>query len=322
MSVPIGSGNRAQSSFLAQADANGALAGHGINDLGNLPQGYIAQLDANGLTVGPGLQRPHDIDRFHVGEETPLYVQGSGDADEVAMNDIDQNSVADCWVLAPLAEIALKNPDLIKNMIRDNGDGTYTVTFHLNPDREVTVDAEMPANVDLQIPGVSSMSGTYVPHAGEGDKNIRGHGEIWVQIIEKAWATYKGGYDKIWFGNPAEFMAAVTGHQPTTFPVVTRPFDAFGVPYGPPLAISFAELREKFNAGSMVLFTTRKDFLSDNPYGLVPDHVYAVKQMYVGTDGAEWVELHNPWNSEGDTRIRLDQLMSAPYPDVDSIVVG
>jgi Calpain family cysteine protease len=42
---------------------------------------------------------------------------------------VQQGEVGDCYFLAAVAAVAKTNPDAIKNMIKDNSDGTYTVTF-------------------------------------------------------------------------------------------------------------------------------------------------------------------------------------------------
>ena len=199
----------------------------------------------------------------HLDEKTPLYAQGSGDVDEVAMNDVNQNQIGDCWLLGPLAEMALKNPQAIKNMIHDNGDGTYTVTFKervgISPiyiDKKITVTPEMPWDSILEIGGESKF---HQPHAGKGDKNFFGKEEIWVQIIEKAYAEYKGGYDKINTNtNPSMFMEAITG-RPSTQYNPNFPGTLLSNFNPPESNFTFEILQAQFNTGSPVVFCTKKD---------------------------------------------------------------
>ena len=44
--------------------------------------------------------------------------------------DVAQGNLGDCYFLATLASLAQNQPDKIKGMIRDNGDGTFSVRFY------------------------------------------------------------------------------------------------------------------------------------------------------------------------------------------------
>ena len=82
--------------------------------------------------------------------------------------DIEQGNIGDCYFVAALSEIAAKRPEKIKEMIRDNRDGTCTVRFHqykngLMVPFYVTVDK------------ISSLG--------------QAHACTWVQMIERAWAV-------------------------------------------------------------------------------------------------------------------------------------
>lgn len=69
--------------------------------------------------------------------------------------------------LASLAAVANTQPELIVNMIKDNGNGTYTVTFPSAPDHSVTV-AE-PTDMELGLFNGGSEHGT------------------WATVVEKAY---------------------------------------------------------------------------------------------------------------------------------------
>src|SRR5262249_6721017 len=106
--------------------------------------------------------------------------------------------LGDCWFLAGLGAIALSDPDFIKRQVRDNGDGTYTVTFYERTGdgqfvpRQVTVDGDFPVD--------SSGNPVYDHPAGD---------ETWAMIYERAFAQWKGGYDDIEGGGGDQSMEAI-----------------------------------------------------------------------------------------------------------------
>ncbi|MET0910817.1 MAG: C2 family cysteine protease, partial [Ilumatobacteraceae bacterium] len=110
----------------------------------------------------------------------PFGPEGTGTP---ALTDIDQGDLGDCWFLASLGAISQSDPGWITRHIRDNGDGTHTVTLY---DRtgdgeyepvEITVDGDFPVDADGD-PVYSQ------PAAGN---------ETWAMLYEKAFAQWKGG---------------------------------------------------------------------------------------------------------------------------------
>ncbi|WP_062789047.1 putative Ig domain-containing protein [Aquitalea pelogenes] len=56
-------------------------------------------------------------------------------------SDINQGKLGDCYFLSSIAEVAMKNSGIIRNMITDNGNGSYGVAFHVKGATEyVTVN--------------------------------------------------------------------------------------------------------------------------------------------------------------------------------------
>jgi hypothetical protein len=90
--------------------------------------------------------------------------------DSIRPHAVIQGSAQDCFILAPLASIAAARPELIRDMITDNKDGSFTVTFPGARDRKVTVAA--PSADDLSKYSRATELGS------------------WVPVIEKAMAKY------------------------------------------------------------------------------------------------------------------------------------
>lgn len=150
----------------------------------------------------------------------PLYSKGTGDGAAVDPNDIDQRSLGDCYLVSAMAGVANHNAKLITDAITPNDDGTYTVRLYeedggVMVPREITVTAEMPVmSVHNEATGASRESTSYT--AGSGD------GELWPQIVEKAYAQMIGdgdlvdGYEEIIGGNGAVALSALSGNPAST----------------------------------------------------------------------------------------------------------
>jgi hypothetical protein len=239
------------------------------------------------------LQPGFDFKRF----QSPLFVTGDGDTNSVSMNDIKQGQLRNCWMMAPLAELAQKDPEAIKRMIQKNADGTYTVTFKQKIDLPFggTIYVDHKETVTADFPGGVNGSG----HAGTGDKNWLGQGEIWPLVIEKAYAQWKGGYDQInKNGDAGQFMEALTGHASSSYTPLNFPF--FGY--------SFGKLSDDFNSGKNVTFLSR-DTVSGK-YGVVGDHYYAVQSVYTDANGKQMVQLYNPWGTNQPDPIPYDEALA------------
>jgi hypothetical protein len=94
--------------------------------------------------------------------DEPLYGPGGP-----SMSDINQGSLADCYFLSSLAEVAFQDPSAITSMITDNGNGTYGVRFYVDgAARYVTVDSQLPDG------------GTQFNHSSV----------LWASLVETAYA--------------------------------------------------------------------------------------------------------------------------------------
>jgi len=122
-------------------------------------------------------------------EHNPLFA-ASGPSKE----DVFQGDVGDCYLMAVLAGFAMVEPEFIRKMVTDLGDGTYAVRFYRSGlEHHIRVDAELWVNL-----GIVSYA-----KPGTGGASLQ-DGALWSPIVEKAYAFFRrdeGTYDSIASGD-------------------------------------------------------------------------------------------------------------------------
>ncbi|MFH2202219.1 MAG: C2 family cysteine protease [Elusimicrobiota bacterium] len=111
--------------------------------------------DFSGTVCHNGIFDCSPVDYKYQKVEGDLFVKGSDDATPVKLDDVAQGYLGDCYYLASLAAVAQKKPQVIQNMIKDNKDGTYTVTLYTDDDRDGKLTAEKFV-IDNQFPVTGS----------------------------------------------------------------------------------------------------------------------------------------------------------------------
>lgn len=257
---------------------------------------------------------------------SPLWVEGTytnadgktvKDGDPVSFNDVAQGGYGDCYFMASLAAIARSHPETIRNMITENHDAqgkttSYTVTFHEKDtgwfgtglfasggynDTKVTVTVAEVAQ-----------DATVGAHPGDS-------GEVWTEVLETAFAKYRGGADNITNGGwPHEWLPLLTGRD-------SQRYEYNGAAGS---GISFSKLQSEVAAGKPVVIDTRESVDATHPYDLVGPHVYMVKRVYTEkvydentghAHNVQYVELYNPWGSSHPKPIPFSEL-SKYFTDV------
>jgi hypothetical protein len=266
----------------------------GLRETVRLSSAGLQQLDALLQGEEGASEDMPALESDDTGTATPIagtpFVAGAGDRygsetrdRQVHINDVRQGALADCYFVAILGAIARQRPGVIHDMIRDNGDGTYTVTFHrrgpggvfgVRRDHAVTVNNQFWTRSD----------GTQL-YAKAGDAGPSGP-ELWVMLIEKAWAQLRGGYENIRGASVswADAIGTVTGRAHTT--ILTADLQ--------PAAL-FNRVKSHFvNRGLPVIFPTpgnRKKIQANN---VIANHAYVLNEV---NEPAQTVDLYNPWGT-------------------------
>jgi len=105
------------------------------------------------------------------GGSRELYGGKSNPLDAIKPDAVKQGMIGDCYFEAAVASMAATNPRAIADMIKDNGDGTFTVTFPGATDEPITVDRPTEAEMGLFNQG--------------------GSNGVWANVLEKAYGKYR-----------------------------------------------------------------------------------------------------------------------------------
>jgi len=109
-----------------------------------------------------------------------LYADQDNPLASIKPEAVVQGSVGDCYLMCAMASLANCNPQAIKDMIRDNHDGTYTVRLPGAPSEPITVTT--PTDLELIL------------YAGGGRYGV------WPAVLEKAYGQYRNNH-KLFFQN-------------------------------------------------------------------------------------------------------------------------
>ena len=119
-------------------------------------------------------------------------------SEKIEMDDVIQGKLGDCYFLSSVANLC-KFPSLIMKLFKTkdtNKDGFYEIILFIDGKPQIViVDDYLPVNKRTKQP-------VYAQSKGK---------ELWVMLLEKAWAKVNGGYANIISGLPCEALEFLTG---------------------------------------------------------------------------------------------------------------
>ena len=206
-------------------------------------------------------------------------------SDKIEMGDVMQGSLGDCYFLSSVASLC-KFPGLLKRMFRQsskNENGFYEITLFIDGKRQIVI-------VDDYLPVYKKNN---KPCYAKSNKN-----EIWVMLLEKAWAKVNGGYANIISGLPCEAMEFLTGIGSLIFDL--QNLDNEDVEDYKYEIIKNVQLADKDNC--LITCSTTADSAIQR-VGLVEGHAYTLISFHkIETSQGKSVYLfriRNPW-SQGE----------------------
>lgn len=209
----------------------------------------------------------HDRGALHYrGTRGALYRNG------ISARDVVQGHAGDCYFVSTLSAAAKQRPSLITNAITKKADGSFVVRFYARGADGKASPVYIPVDREL----ARNRAGTHYARSSSSR-------ELWVSVLEKAYAKWKGGYEKIGNGGaPTDAMFALSGKDGSYRPTADAGASA-----------TFSQLRSALQQKQLVVAGTR----SGPQYkgtGIVQSHAYTVLGV-TEKDGVQRVLLRNPW---------------------------
>ncbi|XP_025094427.1 LOW QUALITY PROTEIN: calpain-5-like [Pomacea canaliculata] len=190
--------------------------------------------------------------------------------------DIGQGSAGTCWFLSTVASLA-SEASLLKQVIPEDAykigtsayDGMFHARFwHFGKWEDVYIDDYLPIINGIKPWGAHSAS----------DED-----EMWVALLEKAFARYHGSYNAIYGGQPGDAYVALTGGtgERIDFKEDDTTSSAF-----------LNRLQNAVRCGAQVMCSVPDEH--DGQHGLIGGHAYTVTGV-AEIKGTMLLRVRNPW---------------------------
>jgi len=225
------------------------------------------------LSQKPVWKRPHEFMK-----NPQLFCDG------IDPNDINQGALGNCWFLAAIASVA-ENPALIKRLFLTqeyNEQGLYKLKICKNGEW-ITV------TVDDYIPCYNNGGPMFCRATGD---------ELWVLLLEKAYAKLHGNYVQLRAGFVSHGMADLTGCPTRDYQFPKERGNIEDIQdFADDLweKITFADSRGWIMcAGTSGVDKFTEGGGPDQNTGIVPGHAYSVIAAKE-RDGVKLLNVRNPW---------------------------
>jgi len=188
--------------------------------------------------------------------------------------DIRQGALGDCYLLCCLSVLA-ERPNLVERLIiteEFNHVGCYAIWLcDAGTWRSVIVDDYFPYNPNTRLPAFTKSNGP----------------ELWVLLLEKAYAKLFGGYDVIEGGLPHYALKDLTG----------APYDSLE---STDPDVMWKYIKESNDKNYLLTCYSKSTEVREekNPLGIVSGHAYSIldAREVVTSDGSDRiVQIRNPW---------------------------
>lgn len=258
-----------------------------INDYAN----GICQDTASGILVTDIYSSCYNVNKSQQPEIShALYSDSKDPLKSITPDAIRQGSIGDCYFESSLASVALAHPELIQNAIKDNHDGTYTVTFAGHKNNPIRIKAPTEAEQGLYNHG--SQNG------------------LWASVMEKAYGAYRQQY--IWrrsLANPGGGYTPAEGADGGGKTADVLPLLTGKAAFTKSTCIEPAEMAadlEKAFSGNLRKCVTAAVHADCSGNSVTQDrfytnHAYSIVGFSPDGKGGGMVTIRNPWGGQDGT---------------------
>lgn len=243
------------------------------------------------LRIGDSLARS---EQFVSPPERRLFGK-SGGMESIKPEAVNQGFIGDCYFNAALASVAQTSPEKIRDAIKDNRDGTYSVKF---PGETKSIKVNAPTDAEF---------GIY--------NGVNEHG-AWPLVMEKAYGALRhqqgyGGTNVIegaeGGGRAVDALKTLTGGDGEILPVSRRHLDE-----------QAARLDAAVNGANpkIALASTADAWMfggAKTSAGLKRDHVFSITSYEHAPGGAGIVTLRDPEGARGQDELGNYQMTFAEF---------
>lgn len=196
----------------------------------------------------------------------------------IEADDIKQGILGNCYFLSSIAAIAefkerIENVFVEKSLSKNN---QYQVKLIIQGKPKIVI-------VDDYIPCLKNSKKAAFTHCRGADN------EIWVSLIEKAWAKINGSYAMTIAGLPSEGMSTLTEAPTVTY--IHKKYSTDQI---------WKILYDSDKKDYIICTCTRGDAgldgVSIDSVGLVPGHAYTIISLHEYKD-LKLIKIRNPWGS-------------------------
>jgi hypothetical protein len=211
-----------------------------------------------------------------------VFVEPSGS------DDIKQGQMGDCWFMSSLAVLTNRDEALAKAVCltqKFNKEGVYACRFHKNGEEKTIL-------VDDYFPVLDLGRGRIVPALGSSQEPR----EMWVMLIEKAYAKLHGSYSAIDGGWMENGMVDLTGGVGSRVMIQGDPRTESSLNDGSLFRRlkRYSELGYLMGAGSPTGDDTPEGASANQ--GIVQGHAFSVHGMLeMSSPDLQLIQLRNPW---------------------------
>ena len=191
--------------------------------------------------------------------------------EKIEVEDIHQGDIGNCYFLSSISAIAEYGERFFDVFITKSRveNGCYQIKFLLNGiPKIICVDDNFPCRSNRKIWNVANS----------------GPMEIWVQILEKAWAKVNGSYASTIAGLPSEAFSVLT--EAPCFSYINRKFDQK----------EMWDIIKEADQNDYIICTNSKGDVQELT-GIVKGHAYTIINAYDCNEKIKLLKLRNPWGS-------------------------